>query len=890
MVHVNVPSGTVAFLFSDIEGSTRRWELHGDAMRDALRRHDEILRAEIGARGGYVFKTIGDAFCAAFCGAQEALDAAVAAQRRIVREDFRSVNGLHVRMAIHTGATDERDGDYFGPAVNRTARLLSAGHGGQILLSADAALALPARSDGVTLRNLGTLPLRDIREPERIYQAVGLGLPSESKPLRALRTSPNNLPHLRTSFVGRHEDLARVEALVDESPLVTIVGAGGVGKTRLALEVATGRLNDERDGVWFVDLSSLGEAALIAGAILAALGGERSADGDSLGDLIEFLAKRELLVVLDNAEHLISGAATIVAEIIAACPHVTVLATSRSPLDISGERVYRLGSLDDDSAEQLFADRARAANHAFDPADEPELVREICRRLDGVALAIELAAARTRSMSLGTLASHLELRLLAGGRDRRPRQQTMRALIDWSYDLLSQEEQRVLRCCAVFERGFTLPLAQQVCDVKPAAQVFDLVASLVDKSLVVLERHEDEERFRLLAPIREYAWEKLTGKDELTGARRRHAEATASLAQAWYAEWDEGPRRDWIARLDRDLGNLRAALRWSFEESNDTSLGTRLVADSAIVFLRLSLLHEGIEWCRRTLQAPGAADGTEAQLRYGLSMLYANLGAEKECLEQAESAASLYRRAVNRRGLARALSQVASRYAPSARYDLAKPAAQEALQLARASNDTRLIADVLRRCAASFAGDDPAAVRAVFEESVTLFRSLGRDDETARALSWWGLWEQKTGYYESAVAVLEEALLLESGDSVTMFVANDIASSYLAMGDRVRAQGFARRALVLAVAQKHALVAALSVAYLAVVAAERDPNNAARLIGHAQERLGSEKWDLAPPDDATIGRLHALLKREFSEIELALLLKEGAAWDVDQAVSRALSA
>ncbi|HEY2554229.1 MAG TPA: adenylate/guanylate cyclase domain-containing protein, partial [Candidatus Cybelea sp.] len=589
-----LPTGTVAFLFSDIEGSTRRWDAYGDAMRDALRRHDEIMRTEIERRRGYIFKTIGDAFCAAFWSVEDALDAAVAVQRRFATQDFLAVEGVLVRMAINDGEADERSGDYFGTAVNRTARLLSAGHGGQVLLSGHSADALTARLPaGITLRHLGTLPLRDLREPERVYQPIAEGLRSEFKALRALRTPPNNLPRQSTSFIGRYDDAARVEALLDRSAVVTIVGAGGIGKTRLALEVAANRLSDQRDGAWIVDLASITDARLMAGTILAGVHAEPKPDEEPLDTLLAYLEKRELLLLLDNSEHLVSETAEIAAKIIAHCPQVTILATSRAPLDISSERIYRLAPLELASAMRLFVDRAQAADPDFTDASCAAAIEQICANLDGIALAIELAAARVRAMPVETLAAHLEPRLLAGGRDRRPHQQTMRALIDWSYDLLDDDERRALRHCAVFLRGFTLEVADDVCGSgSDDWRVLDLLASLVDKSLVVSEGRGRDQRYRLLEPIRDYARQRLTEAGEAPEAKRRHSNAFARLAHAAYAEWDTAPSPDWLARVEHDLSNFRVAIGWPLGEGSDLNLAAQLAADTSPIFLRLSLLSE----------------------------------------------------------------------------------------------------------------------------------------------------------------------------------------------------------------------------------------------------------------------------------------------------------
>lgn len=880
-------------MFTDIEGSTRRWDAAGTEMRDALRRHDAILRTEIERQRGYVFKTIGDAFCVAFWKPEEALAAAVEIQRRLGREDFSAVGGLAVRIAIHAGESDERDGDYFGSAVNRTARLLSVGHGGQVLLSGLAAeLAMRGLPSGVVLRHLGSLPLRDLTEPESVFQPIAAELRSEFKPLRALETPPHNLPRQTTSFVGRREDAAKIEALLDAGALVTIVGAGGIGKTRLALEVATNRLNDEPDGAWFVDLASINDAGLIGGTVLSALGTTPSPGMDPLDDLLQHLAKRELLLLLDNSEHLVAEVAVIVAQIIARSPRVTVLATSREPLDITGERLYRLSSLDVASAARLFDERARAVNPAFRLSAKVAVVEDICRRLDGIALAIELAAARVRTMAVEDLASHLELRMLAGGRDRRPRQQTMRALIDWSYNLLSDDEQAALRRCAIFARGFTLDVASQVCSVADAQpwQIFDLLASLVDKSLVIAETEEPVPRYRLLEPIREYSLDKLALAQESAETLRRHAAAFAELARAAYDDWERGPAGDWLARLQPDLANFREALRWALHEGNDRELGVELVADTTLLFLRLALLTEGIQWCERVLDSGVELHAElEARVRYGLSMLYSNLGANKKVLEQARAAAELYRRVGDSTGLARALSQVASRYAMQSHYEPAKAAAGESLELARRSGNRRLLADVLRRCAGAFAADGNAAVRAAYEESVAIFRSLGRNEETARALNWWGQWEaEEAGDFRRAAARLLQAKRLDNRDVMTMYIASDIANCYLAIDDPARAEPFAREALALAAKAQHPILTATAIWLMAVIDSSRDAQRAARLLGYAEDRLREAEWQLMPYERAILDTLYRRLSDTLGESRLRTLLAEGAAWSDDQAIAAAL--
>jgi predicted ATPase/class 3 adenylate cyclase len=882
-----LPTGAVAFLFSDIEGSTRRWDAYGDAMRDAVRRHDEILRSEIERRRGYVFKTIGDAFCAAFWSVGEALESAAGAQRQLGLENFAEVDGLRVRMAIAAGEADERSGDYFGTPVNRVARLLSAGRGGQILVSGDAAdLLTGSLPAGITLRNLGTIPLRDLKEPERVFQAVAAGLRSDFKTLRALETPRNNLPLQTTSFVGRQQDVLRIERLLETEALVTVVGAGGMGKTRLALEAAASVLNDRKDGTWFVDLAPIFDETLVISVFLSVLGVDQAKDAAPLDVLLKHLDERESLLVLDNCEHLIGEVARVVVALIRRCPHVTVLATSREPLNVSGEHVYQMSGLTLDSAAQLFNERARAASQDFLPEKNARFVEEICRRLDGIALAIELAAARVRTIPIQKLAEHLELRVLAGGRDRQPRQQTMHALIDWSYNLLTPQEQDFLRRCAPCMGGFTLESAIAFCGTDDTS-IIDLVSSLVDKSLFVADIHEAGPRYRLLEPIRQFAREKLEQIGETKGALERHAQVYAAIARDGYEEWDTNPGRDWLARLENELANFRAALSWTIGEANDLVLGATIAGNTAPVFMRLSLLSEGTQWCERVLGAGLALPPEiEARLRYTLSMLYNNQGATKSALAQTLEAATLYRYAGGGRGLARALSQVANQYAREEGFDASRAAATEALALARETGDRRLLADVLRRSARSFLSDGAERVRGIYVESVDIYRSLGRNDETARALTWLGLFEAELGNYDEAAKRLMEAKPF-ADDELVASVAGEVAAIYLATGDRANAEPAAREALALAAKFRQPMETLFAISYVAALGAERDASEAAVLIGYAEERLRASGWQRVAYDIAIVKGLEDALKRLLADTELAQLLAAGAAMDEEEAVARA---
>jgi predicted ATPase/class 3 adenylate cyclase len=886
-----MPSGTVAFLFTDIEGSTVRWDSHREAMQEALRRHDRILRSAIDTHGGFVFKTIGDAFCAAFSSVGEALEGAIDSQRRLAGEDFAAVDGVRVRMAVHVGETDERDGDYFGPAVNRVARLLSAGHGAQVLVSGAAADAVGVElPDGAGLRHLGMLPLRDLKDPERVFQLTAPGLVSDFKALRALETPPNNLPRQASSFVGRNADLARVKDLLATGVLVTVVGTGGVGKTRLALAAATDVLNDLPDGAWFVDFAPLSDSSLVASAILSGLGVDQTTDAPALDVLVGYLKQRGLLLVLDNCEHLIAEVARVVAAVLAACPEIGVLATSREMLNVTGERAHRLSSLDDVESVALFTERARAVRPDFRAeAKDVATIEDICRRLDGIALAIELAAARVRSISLDELSQRLRLRMLGtGARDRQPRQQTMHALIDWSYDLLTSDEQRLFRGISIFAGGFTLEAAGASSDESQDEwDVLDLLTSLSDKSLLVADVTSSNQRYRLLESIREYGRERLDAAGEMLSLVRRHAEFFCSLADRAYVEWDTAPAVDWLSRLRPELDNFRAGLRWTLDEKSDPELGALMAASLAPMFMRLSLLHEGIGWCESALGFKDAlAPSTKARLYYGLSMLQHNHGEDAGALRSARQAVELYRTAKDERGLVRALSQVAQHLPTMDAHEEALLVAEEALEHARGLNDDRLLAATLQRCARAYKPSEIAGARRRFAQSVELFRSLHRDDETARALAWWANVEAEADEFKTAAEISEQALELAS-DDLKLFLVSSLASLYLALGDDDRAWTAAREALRRAVEGRYPFVLPQAMLYLAALGSDADPSSAATLFGYAEARLRVLGWKCVGPDRVVERKLENALAKKLRPEDLRSLRAAGSGWTEQEAVANA---
>ena len=480
----NLPTGTVTFLFTDVEGSTKLWEAYPHAMKSALQRHDDLLREVIEARQGYVFKTVGDAFCAAFATATDALHAALNVQVSLQQETWGETGPLKVRMALHTGEAQERDGDYFGPALSRVARLQSTGGGGQTLLSdVTHDLCRDALPPEAVLQDLGQHRLKDLGRPEQVFQLCHPSLPADFPPLNSLDNPalPNNLPQQVTSFIGREKEMAEIAALLGNTRLLTLTGSGGSGKTRLSLQVAADLLDGTGDGVWLVELAPLSDPALVPQAVAAVLGVKEETGKTLTQTLTAYLKGRRLLLVLDNCEHVLDACARLADSIIRACPQVQILASSREGLGIAGEQTYRVPSLSLPSsslaatpeslsqyeAVSLFVARALAHQPAFavTNANAPALA-SACLRLDGIPLAIELAAARVRSLSVEEINSRLDnrFRLLTGGsKTALPRQQTLRALIDWSYDLLTDQEKTLLRRLSVFAGGWTLAAAESVC-------------------------------------------------------------------------------------------------------------------------------------------------------------------------------------------------------------------------------------------------------------------------------------------------------------------------------------------------------------------------------------------------------------------------------------------
>jgi predicted ATPase/class 3 adenylate cyclase len=610
-----LPTGTVTFLFTDLESSTRLWEEYPDAMQDALARHDEILRDTIAAHDGAIVKTTGDGYHAAFGTAHEALDTAVAAQRALASEAWGATGPLEVRMGLHTCEAAVRDGDYYGSAVNRAARLMSVAHGGQIVVSA--ATAELARETHPDLQDLGEHRLRDLSRAEHVFQLSVPGVDRQFPPLRSLDRFPTNLPLQLTSFVGRDRDLNDIAKAFDTARLVTLTGVGGVGKTRLATQVAAELLPRFADGAWLCELAAADSPDAMAQVVANALGVIPRSGMSLVDGIVEFLRVKDVFLVLDNCEHLLGSVAELAEHTLSRCAAVTILATSREGLGVTGEQVWPVRSLslpdatsttlDTSDAVRLFIDRAVAAEPGFTAGPEDlAAIGEVCRRLDGIPLAIELAAARVAAMSPAEIAGHLDerFRLLTGGRRTAvERHQTLRATVDWSYSLLRDQEQTVFDRLGVFAGSFDAAAAQAVV-TGAGVEAWDVVNSLSDlvaKSMIVAERTQDGTRYQLLETMRAYARERLDTADEADAWRCRHAQYFATLADGIGAGIIGADESVWLRHLVADVDNLRAAVIWALEspDNDDRALAFRIAGALAYSAVQYGEIGVGVwaDWC-----------------------------------------------------------------------------------------------------------------------------------------------------------------------------------------------------------------------------------------------------------------------------------------------------
>jgi predicted ATPase/class 3 adenylate cyclase len=769
----HLPTGTVTFLLTDVEGSTRLWDAHPEATRAAVARHDSLAASVIAAHEGVLVKSRGegDSLFATFGRAADAVVAAVALQEALVVEEWPTPVSLRVRMALHTGEADLREGDYYGAAVNRCARLRAAAHGGQVLLSgATRGLVQDCLPEGVSLRDLGLHRLRDLAQPEQIYLLHHPALPEVDAPLRSLQAFSHNLPLQLTSFIGRERELAEVKRLLAGAPagppLVTLTGAGGTGKTRLSLQVAADLLEEYEDGVWLVQLAALSDPALVPQAVAAVLGVAEEPGKALTQSLAEYLRPKRVLLLLDNCEHLLAACAAVADALLRSCPQVRVLASSREALGIAGEQTYRVPSLSVPDAKRLpplarltkfeavrlFADRAALGQPTFAITEQnAPVVVHVCQRLDGIPLAIELAAARVKALPVEQIAARLDdcFRLLTGGsRMALPRQQTLRATMDWSYHLLSEPERAMLRRLSVFAGGWSLEAAEQVtCDEVggrasggaptgggsriEAFEVLDLLTQLVEKSLVVYGEQEGEARYRLAETVRQYGRERLLEMGEAAVLRGRHRDWFAALAERAGPELFGSEQPVWVRRLEREHDNLRAAMAWAVE-SGGAEVGLRMGGSLWRFWHIRGYAEEGREWLAAALSREGASERTRVRA------------------QALDGAGVLALRAARTMGVE----------AANAHY-------QEMLAIGRELEDGQIISTALNGLGhTALLGGDGGRARPLLEQGLGLAREVGHPWEAAFALHCLGFLFVLQGDDDAAWPLLEESLGIrrEHGD------------------------------------------------------------------------------------------------------------------------------
>ena len=951
---VGLPTGTVTFLFTDIEGSTRLLQTLADRYGQLLTEYQRLIRAAVEARNGHEVDTKGDSFLIAFQRATDALAAAVAAQQAIAARRWPDGAAVRVRVGLHTGEPAIAAGQYVGIDIYRVARICSAAHGGQVLLSGAThdlvAHDLPA---GVGLRDLGAHRLRDLQRSEQLFQVLHRDLPTEFPPLRTLDTLSNNLPVEMTSFIGREREIAEIKRLLGTARLLTLAGVGGVGKTRLALQTAAEMLDAFPDGVWLVELAPLSDPSLVPHTVAGALGVHEEPGRTLLESLVAFARSKSLLMILDNCEHVISASAHLADTLMRVCPTARIVATTREPLGITGELTYRVfpltlpdldrgapfDSLMRSEAVRLFVERAIFVDPRFTITERnAAAVTQVCRRLDGIPLAIELAAARVRVLSPDQIAARLDDRfqfLTGGSRTSLPRHQTLRAAIDWSHHLLSDKERMLLRRISVFANGFSLEAAEAICSDEGIApgEVLDLLTQLVDKSLLLAETPGGEARYRIQETVRRYGREKLLEAGEQSDCLARHRNWYLALVERAEPALQGPEQKRWITQLDQEHDNLREALAFSLEGGSEDS-ALRLAAGLWWFWQVRGYLSEGRAWLSKALAGNAERSRARARALYGAGFLAWRQGDLDQAQPLGEDSSEIARTWGDRMGIASAISLLEHVARTRGDHERATGLAERSVAIFREMGDTWGIATALISLgnAAGFQGNYRRA-REALEEGLSLFRRSGDASGTAAALHFLGSVTRNQGDYARAEAVARESLNLnrQLGDNSRIafslhllgLVARDqndhaqaetlfqesltlfrdledtwgITTALVSLGvtarlrdDDARATELLQEGLRLRrnLGDKPGIAECLE-ALAAVAAAKREPQRAARLLGAGEALRQSIGAHLPPAHQADCERTAARARKQLGKTAFEAAGADGRRMEIQKIIEEALA-
>jgi predicted ATPase/class 3 adenylate cyclase len=914
----NLPSGTVTFLFTDIEGSTKLWEQHPDEMQSALAKHDSILKDAIASHYGHFIKTTGDGVHAVFSTAMDAITASIAAQHEFQSSMlFKSPDvSIRVRMGIHTGEAQLRDDDYYGGTLNRAARIMSVGHGGQILVSETTLrVAQEHLPEGVSNLDLGLHYLKSLNRPEHIYQLDAPGLQNEFPALRSLTHATNNLPAQLTSFIGRERELAEAKTRLEGARLLTLIGPGGTGKTRLSIQLGSQLKSAFEDGVWLVEFAPISDPSLVMQTIASALD-VREVPGTPLKVLVhDYLREKQLLLILDNCEHLVEASAKVTDEFLHIAHNIKIIVSSREALGINGETVYRVPSLSlpeqdgvtkDAALEyesvQLFVERASAANRKFQLTDEnASSVAQICSRLDGIPLAIELAASRISVFSPEQIAKRLgdRFKLLTGGsRTALPRQQTLRALIDWSYELLSEDERALLRRLSVFAGGWTFEAAETICDT---VDVFEHLPQLVNKSLVTVNDEGDEPRYFLLETIRQYARDKLLENGEGEGTRDRHLAYFLEMAETAQPEiLVKEKELGWINCLQMEYDNIRTAIEWGL--SNDPVAVARLVYSLSSLMVVLSSAGEGHRWGEKALKEiddSGKNKSDEeklsrARLLVSMGIMSFSMGDNQTSRSEAKEASPILRKLGDKRALAIALGFLCGACILTGHKDEAIEVFEEALVIAEELGDKYVLGTVLSAGSRVdvFAKRDFSKAIEHHSRASKLLKEHGNRWSYGIAMYGFGnLYMAQRDFaksrekYKIAMQTMQE---LGSTRNVSM-IKSDLAHILRYEGKYPEAISAYRETIKEWQRMGHRAAIAHQLESLAFIAkALGQPDRALRLFGAAEAMRQKIEIDMTTQEREEYEKEVADLKENIDENEFTSLWAEGRSMSMEEAIELAL--